>query len=62
MDILKEIRAASSVPVILLTANDMETDIVAGKGTCAAAQTGREAGGNIPVCRFSVLFFRNEIL
>ena len=30
MDILKEIRAASSVPVILLTANDMETDIVAG--------------------------------
>ena len=30
MDVLKEIRAASSVPVILLTANDMETDIVAG--------------------------------
>ncbi len=30
MDLLKEIRAASSVPVILLTANDMETDIVAG--------------------------------
>ena len=30
MDFLKEIREASSVPVILLTANDMETDIVAG--------------------------------
>jgi len=30
MDLLKEIRAASSVTVILLTANDMETDIVAG--------------------------------
>lgn len=30
MEFLKEIRASSSVPVILLTANDMETDIVAG--------------------------------
>lgn len=30
MDFLKEIRTASSIPVILLTANDMETDIVAG--------------------------------
>ncbi len=30
MDFLKEIREVSSVPVILLTANDMETDIVAG--------------------------------
>ena len=30
MDLLKEIRAFSRMPVILLTANDMETDIVAG--------------------------------
>lgn len=30
MEFLKEIRAGSSVPVILLTANDMETDIVSG--------------------------------
>lgn len=30
MELLKEIRAVSSVPVIVLTANDMETDIVAG--------------------------------
>ncbi|MDE7310802.1 MAG: response regulator transcription factor [Eubacterium sp.] len=30
MEFLKEIRAVSSVPVIVLTANDMETDIVAG--------------------------------
>ena len=30
MDFLREIRTASSIPVILLTANDMETDIVAG--------------------------------
>lgn len=30
MVFLKEIRASSSMPVILLTANDMETDIVAG--------------------------------
>ncbi len=30
MELLQEIRAVSSVPVIVLTANDMETDIVAG--------------------------------
>ena len=30
MDFLEEIRRSSSMPVILLTANDMETDIVAG--------------------------------
>lgn len=30
MEFLKEIRKTSSMPVILLTANDMETDIVAG--------------------------------
>lgn len=30
MELLKEIRKSLSVPVILLTANDMETDIVAG--------------------------------
>ena len=30
MDFLKDIREISSVPVIFLTANDMETDIVAG--------------------------------
>lgn len=30
IDLLKEIRRSSSMPVILLTANDMETDIVAG--------------------------------
>lgn len=30
MDFLKELRMASAVPVILLTANDLETDIVTG--------------------------------
>ncbi len=30
LDLLKEIRAASAVPVIMLTANDLETDIVTG--------------------------------
>lgn len=30
LDLLREVRMASAVPVILLTANDMETDIVGG--------------------------------
>jgi len=30
LDLLREVRQSSAVPVILLTANDMETDIVAG--------------------------------
>ncbi len=30
LDLLREIRQASAIPVILLTANDMETDIVTG--------------------------------
>ena len=56
-DFLGEIKGKGAVPVILLTANDMETDIVAGLEAGAGKRrrkAGRRPGGNPADTSFSL--------
>ena len=60
LDLLREVRMASAVPVILLTANDMETDIVGGLESGADDYITKPFGMMELISRVNALLRRHE--